>query len=138
LTRTEIADLIDRLGDLVATLRQADRHDKAEENRHLGLYLSFDPNRQIVRAEARAGSWRRERVRVGGRRRPGWMRPRLDRVDRDPSGVVGHGDVGRLELVRRRRGQRGVRAVRHRVRVVVGRDGDVTSNLAASLVLRSL
>jgi site-specific DNA recombinase len=62
--------VIDRLGDLVASLRQADPHDKAEVYRHLGLYLSFDPNRQIVRAEARPGSWRGEMVRVGGATRP--------------------------------------------------------------------
>jgi site-specific DNA recombinase len=66
LSRQEIADLVTGLGDLVAVLRHADPNDKAEVYRHLGLHLSFDPQRQIVRAEARPGSWRGEMVRVGG------------------------------------------------------------------------
>jgi hypothetical protein len=66
LSRPEIADLIHRLGDIVQALRRADPKDKAEVYRHLGLYLSYDPNRQIVRAEARPGSCRGEMVRVEG------------------------------------------------------------------------
>ena len=61
MSRREIADLITRLGDIATTLRRADPHDKAEVYRHLGLHLSYDPNRQIVRAEARG-----ETVRVEG------------------------------------------------------------------------
>jgi len=61
MSRQEIADLITRLGDIATTLRRADPDDKAEVYRHLGLHLSYDPNRQIVRAEARG-----ETVRVEG------------------------------------------------------------------------
>jgi site-specific DNA recombinase len=53
LSRQEIADLINRLGDTVAILRRADPQDKAEVYRHLGLHLNSDRNRQIPR---RAGS----------------------------------------------------------------------------------
>jgi site-specific DNA recombinase len=51
-------ELVGRLGEIVATLRNADPRDKAEVYQHLGLYLRFDPGRNRVRAEARIGSTR--------------------------------------------------------------------------------
>ena len=62
----EIEDLVGRLGEIVNTLRIADPRDKAEVYHHLGLYLRYDPDRNRVRAEARIGSTRGGKVRVGG------------------------------------------------------------------------
>ena len=44
MSRAEIEDLVGRLGEIVATLRNADPRDKAEVYHHLGLYLRFDPD----------------------------------------------------------------------------------------------
>jgi len=53
MTKREIRDVVDQLGDIVARLRNADPNDKAEVYHHLGLYLRFDPHQNRVRAEAR-------------------------------------------------------------------------------------
>jgi hypothetical protein len=45
MTKREIRDLVDQLGDIVARLEDADPHDKAEVYHHLGLYLRVNPAR---------------------------------------------------------------------------------------------
>jgi site-specific DNA recombinase len=59
MSRSEIAELVDQLGNIAKALRRADPQDKAEIYRALGLRLSFDPAEQKVRAETRLGPDRR-------------------------------------------------------------------------------
>jgi site-specific DNA recombinase len=66
MTRREIGDLVGQLGDIVATLRNADPSDKAAVYRQLGLHLRYDPGQQKVRAEARLGQPRGAMVGVEG------------------------------------------------------------------------
>jgi hypothetical protein len=51
-TRTEIAELISGIADLVVVVRQASVDDKAEIYRQLGLKLTYEPGKALVRAEA--------------------------------------------------------------------------------------
>ena len=50
MSRTEIANLVQALGDIVTVLRDADPADKAEVYRQLGLRLTYQPETQTVRA----------------------------------------------------------------------------------------
>ena len=52
MSRTEITNLGQALGDIVTVLRDADPADKAEVYRQLGLRLTYQPETQTVRAEA--------------------------------------------------------------------------------------
>jgi site-specific DNA recombinase len=53
LTREGIQTLIDQAGDILAALRHADADDKTEIYKHLGVKLTYRPQEQVVRAEAR-------------------------------------------------------------------------------------
>ncbi len=53
MTRDQIAGVVTALGDILAVLRDADPADKAEIYTQLGLRLTYQPGRRIVRAEAR-------------------------------------------------------------------------------------
>lgn len=48
MTRDEIAALVATLGDIWATLQDADPADKAEVYRHLGLGLTYQPENKLV------------------------------------------------------------------------------------------
>jgi site-specific DNA recombinase len=50
LTRQQIADRISQLSDIAATLHDADCADMASTYRKLGLRLTYEPDRQILRA----------------------------------------------------------------------------------------
>jgi site-specific DNA recombinase len=52
MTRDQIASVVTALGDILAVLRDADPADKAEIYGQLGLRLTYQPGRRIVRAEA--------------------------------------------------------------------------------------
>jgi site-specific DNA recombinase len=51
MSRAEITQLVDTLGDASAVLRRADPHVKAEVYRQLGLRLNYSPETETVRAE---------------------------------------------------------------------------------------
>lgn len=60
--------MVDALGDIVATLIEADPTDKAEVYRQLGLRLTYQPKTGIVEATVRIGPRYRgvmDRVRGG-------------------------------------------------------------------------
>ena len=74
LSEIDIRRIVSNLGDLAAVIREADPGDKARVYAGLGLKLSFQPTKQLVRAEAhfdphdggamvcvRGGSWTRVR-----------------------------------------------------------------------------
>jgi site-specific DNA recombinase len=65
MSREQINELVRTLGDIVATLSEADPADKAEVYRQLGLRLTYHPETQTVHAEANlnAHRWGIERVR---------------------------------------------------------------------------
>lgn len=44
MSRSQIADLVRALGDIVAVLRDVDPDDKAEVYRQLGLRLTYQPD----------------------------------------------------------------------------------------------
>jgi site-specific DNA recombinase len=52
MTRKQIASVVTALGDILAVLRDADPADKVEIYGELGLRLTYQPGRRIVRAEA--------------------------------------------------------------------------------------
>ena len=52
MTGEQIASIVTALGDILAVLRAADPADKAEIYSQLGLRLTYQPGRRIVRAEA--------------------------------------------------------------------------------------
>ena len=54
MTKQEMKDLVDQLGDIASRLCNADLEDKAEVYLHLGLYLRFDPHQNTARAETRS------------------------------------------------------------------------------------
>jgi len=66
MSQTEIANLVQALGDTITVLHDADRADKAEVCRQLGLRLTYHPDTQTVRAEADLGAHRGVMVRVRG------------------------------------------------------------------------
>lgn len=66
MSQTEIANLVQALGDIVTVLHDADPTDKAEVYRQLGLRLTYHPDTQTVRAEADLGAHRGVMVRVRG------------------------------------------------------------------------
>ena len=73
MTETEIANLVQALGDIVTMLHDADPADpadKAEVYRQLGLRLTYRPDTQTVRAEADLGAHRGVMVRVRGDLKP--------------------------------------------------------------------
>jgi site-specific DNA recombinase len=51
MSEEEIKAIVDRLGDLVRVLADADSNDKSEIFRQLGLKLTYHPGRQIVEAQ---------------------------------------------------------------------------------------
>jgi len=53
MSKHQITSLIAQLGDIMATLKQADPADKAEVYSRLGLRLTFDPERRVVASETR-------------------------------------------------------------------------------------
>jgi hypothetical protein len=65
MTSQQLNDLVNALGDIIATLAEADPTDKADVYRRLGLRLTYDPHAQTVRAEAdlNAHRWGTDRVR---------------------------------------------------------------------------
>ncbi|WP_218896237.1 recombinase family protein [Micromonospora purpureochromogenes] len=66
MSRTEITNLVQALGDIVTVLRDADPADKAEVYRQLGLRLTYQPETQTVRAEADLSAHRGVMGRVRG------------------------------------------------------------------------
>lgn len=52
MTQEQIASVVTALGDILAVLRDADPADKTEIYSQLGLCLTYQPGRRIVRAEA--------------------------------------------------------------------------------------
>ena len=52
MTHDQIASIVTALGDILAVLKDADPADKAEIYSQLGLRLTYQPGRRIVRAEA--------------------------------------------------------------------------------------
>jgi site-specific DNA recombinase len=66
MSRAEINDLVQALGDIVTVLRDADPVNKAEVYRQLGLRLTYQPETQTVRAEVELNAHRGVMVRVRG------------------------------------------------------------------------
>ncbi|WP_319461364.1 hypothetical protein [Micromonospora sp. RTP1Z1] len=66
MSRSEINDLVQALGDIATVLRDADPADKAEVYRQLGLRLTYQPETQTVRAEVDLSAHRGVMVRVRG------------------------------------------------------------------------
>ncbi|MEU8157155.1 hypothetical protein AB0B94_26150 [Micromonospora sp. NPDC048986] len=66
MSRSQIADLVRTLGDIVAVLRDADPDDKAEVYRQLGLRLVYQTETQTVRAAVDLSAHRGVMVRVRG------------------------------------------------------------------------
>ena len=62
----EIAELLDRLGNMIAVLEQAGLEHKMEVCRALGLKLTYRPETQTVHAEIDLGMRRWDSVRVEG------------------------------------------------------------------------
>jgi site-specific DNA recombinase len=63
MTRDEIAALVAALGEIWATLQNADPADKAEVYRHLGLGLTYMPQDKLVEVKIEpAGIWGKNRV----------------------------------------------------------------------------
>jgi hypothetical protein len=59
MTKEDIKAIVDRFASLAAVIRDADPADKAEIYRGLGLVLTYQPNAQLVRAEAHLGTVQR-------------------------------------------------------------------------------
>jgi hypothetical protein len=60
LTAAQIEQMVTELGDMAATLRDADPDDKSELYQQLGLKLTYHPGRQLVRGAVdlgAAGHW---------------------------------------------------------------------------------
>ncbi|MFF0372102.1 recombinase family protein [Micromonospora sp. NPDC005087] len=66
MSRTEIKDLVQALGDIVTVLRDADPTDKAEVYQQLGLRLTYQPETQTVRAAVDLSAHRGAMVCVRG------------------------------------------------------------------------
>ncbi|MET8121102.1 hypothetical protein [Micromonospora sp. NPDC005291] len=64
--RSQIADLVQALGDIATVLRDADPADKAEVYRQLGLRLTYQTETQTVRAAVDLSAHRGVMVRVRG------------------------------------------------------------------------
>jgi site-specific DNA recombinase len=52
MTQDQISDLVSRLGDIMAALREADPADRFEVYQQLGLRLTYHPTEQKVRVQA--------------------------------------------------------------------------------------
>jgi hypothetical protein len=52
MTGEQIASVVTALGDILTVLRDADPADKAEIYSQVGLRLTYQPGRRIVRAQA--------------------------------------------------------------------------------------
>lgn len=52
MSKTQIKDLVNQLGDIVATLNEADPPNRAEVYAQLGLRLTYQPARRVVTARA--------------------------------------------------------------------------------------
>ena len=52
MTKDQIRDLVAKLGDIIAVLRDADPADRAEVYQQLGLRLTYHPAEQKVRVQA--------------------------------------------------------------------------------------
>jgi site-specific DNA recombinase len=52
MTKSQIKDLVNQLGDIVATLNNGDPTDRAGAYAQLGLRLTYQPERRVVTAEA--------------------------------------------------------------------------------------
>jgi site-specific DNA recombinase len=52
MSREQIGDLVAKLGDIMAVLRDADPADRAEVYRQLGLKLTYHPEEHKVRVQA--------------------------------------------------------------------------------------
>jgi len=68
--RSQIADLVRALSDIVAVLRDADPDDKAEVYRQLGLRLTYQTETQTVRAAVGLSAHRGQIIRARGATRP--------------------------------------------------------------------
>ncbi|WP_406076006.1 zinc ribbon domain-containing protein [Micromonospora sp. NBC_01638] len=66
MSRSQIADLVQALGDIATVLRDADPDDKAEVYRQLGLRLTYQTETQTVRAAVDLSAHRGVMVRVRG------------------------------------------------------------------------
>ncbi|MGW3610661.1 hypothetical protein ACWD6N_12335, partial [Micromonospora sp. NPDC005163] len=66
MSRTEIKDLVQALGDIATVLRDADPTDKAEVYQQLGLRLTYQPETQTVRAAVDLSAHRGAMVCVRG------------------------------------------------------------------------
>ncbi|WP_406079026.1 hypothetical protein [Micromonospora sp. NBC_00858] len=66
MSRTEIKDLVQALGDIATVRRDADPTDKAEVYQRLGLRLTYQPETQTVRAAVNLSAHRGVMVRVRG------------------------------------------------------------------------
>jgi site-specific DNA recombinase len=66
LSRDQIVDLVDYLGDIAAVLTDADPRRKAEIYRELGIRLTYQPKERTVRAEAHLDGSRWHEVGVRG------------------------------------------------------------------------
>ncbi|MEV1286134.1 recombinase family protein [Micromonospora sp. NPDC049679] len=70
MSRTEITELVQALGDIITALRDADPTDKAEVYRQLGLRLTYHAETQTVRTEVDLSAHRGAMVVSEGRRSP--------------------------------------------------------------------
>lgn len=52
MTKSQIKDLINQLGDIVATVKEADPQIAPRSTRDYGLRLTYEPERRVVTAEA--------------------------------------------------------------------------------------
>ncbi|WP_410816290.1 hypothetical protein [Micromonospora sp. 050-3] len=66
MSRSQIADLVRALGDIVAVLRDADPDDKAEVYRQLGLRVTYQTETQTVRAAVDLSAHRGQIICVRG------------------------------------------------------------------------
>jgi hypothetical protein len=55
MTRQEVAQVVDALGDMLAVLQDADAADRADIYRKLNLRLTYQPARKAINAEVKAG-----------------------------------------------------------------------------------
>lgn len=62
----QIIAIVEKLGDLVDALRDAESEHKLEVYRSLGLHLTYDPESQTVRANVDLATHRWDSVRVRG------------------------------------------------------------------------
>jgi hypothetical protein len=66
LTTEQIIAIVEELGDMIAVLKEAEPEHKLQVYRSLGLHLTYDPDRQTVRAKIDLGSHRWDSVCVRG------------------------------------------------------------------------